>query len=135
MAKEDIRPITFRQERGGIMAADAYSRMTNGKKPGIFVSQGGPGVENSFGGIAQAWGDGVPIIYFPDGPGLYKAGVRPHFRATFNYQYVSKWAEAPTGPQYIVPLLRRAFHALRNGRPGRSCTRSTATSWRARWTT
>ena len=118
VAEADIRPITFRQERGGIMAADAFSRMNNGNKPGIFASQGGPGVENSFGGIAQAWGDGVPIMYFPDGPGLYKAGVKPHFKATTNYQHISKWVDAPSSPDYIVPLLRRAFHALRNGRPG-----------------
>ena len=118
VAEADIRPITFRQERGGIMAADAFSRMNNGNKPGIFASQGGPGVENSFGGIAQAWGDGVPIMYFPDGPGLYKAGVKPHFKATTNYQHITKWVDAPSSPDYIVPLLRRAFHALRNGRPG-----------------
>ena len=52
------------------------------------------------------------------GPGLYKAGVKPHFKATTNYQHISKWVDAPTGTEYIVPLLRRAFHALRNGRPG-----------------
>ena len=61
VAKEGIRPIVFRQERGGIMAADGYSRLMASKgKYGVFACQGGPGSENSFGGFAQAWADGVP---------------------------------------------------------------------------
>ena len=60
-AKVDIRPIVFRQERGGINAADGFSRQTLGKQVGVFAAQDGPGVENSFGGIAQAWGEGYPF--------------------------------------------------------------------------
>jgi thiamine pyrophosphate-dependent acetolactate synthase large subunit-like protein len=118
VAKEGIRPIVFRQERGGIMAADGFSRMTCGQPFGVFASQGGPGVENSFGGIAQAWAEGVPLLYLPDGPGTDRTDVKPSFRATYNYQYVTKFAEAVTRGERIVPLLRRAIHALRNGRPG-----------------
>lgn len=47
-ARRDIRPIVFRQERGGINAADGYSRQMAGRKFGVFASQSGPGVENSF---------------------------------------------------------------------------------------
>src|SRR5206468_953775 len=36
----------------------------------------------------------------------------------YNYQYVTKFAEAVNRGERIVPLLRRAIHALRNGRPG-----------------
>ena len=38
------------------MAADGYSRMNDRRKFGVMVSQGGPGSENSMGGIAQAFG-------------------------------------------------------------------------------
>ena len=50
VAKEGIKPFVFRQERGGIMAADGFSRMmaTQGKF-GVFACQGGPGIENAFG--------------------------------------------------------------------------------------
>ena len=48
VAKEGIRPIMFRQERGGIMAADGYSRTMNSSKFGVFACQGGPGAENVF---------------------------------------------------------------------------------------
>ena len=68
-AKIGIRPIVFRQERGGINAIDGYSRQTAGQQIGVFASQSGPGVENSFGAIAQAWGDSVPILFLPGGSG------------------------------------------------------------------
>ena len=55
VAKVGIRPIVFRQERGAINAVDGYAR-TIRNQPGIYASQHGPRVENSFGGIAQAHG-------------------------------------------------------------------------------
>ena len=70
VAKEGIRTIMFRQERGAIMAADGYSRMNDRKKFGVIITQGGPGSENSMGGIAQAFSDNVPILYLPGGPSL-----------------------------------------------------------------
>ena len=42
VAKEGIRPIMFRQERGALMAADGYSRMNNRHKFGVVITQGGP---------------------------------------------------------------------------------------------
>ena len=60
-AKVGIRPLVFRQERGGINAADGFSRQTRGKNLGVFASQSGPGVENWCGGIAQGWGEAVPM--------------------------------------------------------------------------
>ncbi|MBM3958605.1 MAG: thiamine pyrophosphate-requiring protein [SAR202 cluster bacterium] len=118
VAKEGIRPILFRQERGGIMAADAYSRMMNGTKFGVFCMQGGPGSENSMGAVAQAFADNVPILLLPTGLGLDRVGVRPTFSAVRNYQWITKSAEAINRIDQVVPIMRRAFHALRNGRTG-----------------
>ncbi len=53
-AKESIRPITFRHERGAIMAADGYSRTSDGQRFGVAVVQAQAGAENALGGIAQA---------------------------------------------------------------------------------
>ena len=50
-----IRPIVFRQEGTGIHMVDGYSRVTNGKRIGVFMMQNGPGAENGFGGVAQAY--------------------------------------------------------------------------------
>ena len=119
VAKEGIRPIVFRQERGGIMAADGYSRlMASQGKYGVFACQGGPGVENAFGGFAQAWADSVPVLFLPDGAGNYKSDVAPTFSGTRNYQHITKFAASVTTSDSIAPLMRRATEALKNGRPG-----------------
>ncbi len=119
VAQEGIRPIVFRQERGGIMAADGYSRlMASQGKYGVFACQGGPGSENSFGGFAQAWADSVPVLFIPDGPGNYKIGVAPNFSGPQNFQHIMKFAAPVTSTDVIPALMRRATESLKNGRPG-----------------
>ena len=54
-AEADIRTIIVRQERTGLHMADAVSRITSGQTIGVFTMQHGPGSENSFGGVAQAF--------------------------------------------------------------------------------
>ena len=49
-----IRPIIVRQERTGVHMADALSRLTRGRRMGVFAMQHGPGTENAYGGVAQA---------------------------------------------------------------------------------
>ena len=118
VAKEGIRTVMFRHERGAVMAADGFSRMNDREKFGVVITQGGPGSENSMGGIAQAFADNVPILYLPQGPALNKYAVRPNFSPVRTYQTVSKYGEVIAGPGEVSSTMRRAFHALRNGRPG-----------------
>jgi acetolactate synthase I/II/III large subunit len=117
-AAAGIRPIIVRQERIGVHMADAMSRLSAGDTVGVFCQQAGPGVENSFGAVAQAWSEGVPLIVIPGGSGRSTAWVRPNFNATLNYQHVTKSAEMITTPSQIVPAMRRAYTQARNGRPG-----------------
>ena len=39
VAKLGIRPIAFRHERGGVMAADGFSRVSDRKRFGVFCMQ------------------------------------------------------------------------------------------------
>ncbi|MDA1299511.1 MAG: thiamine pyrophosphate-requiring protein [Proteobacteria bacterium] len=117
-AKVDIRPIVFRQERGGINAADGFSRQTAGRQIGVFAAQDGPGVENSFGGIAQAWGEAVPLLFLPQGAGTDKYSVKPNFSAVRSFETITKAALSIDRPELITREMRRAFHAIRQGRPG-----------------
>src|SRR5919108_2958008 len=118
VAKEGIRPIMFRQERGALMAADGYSRMNNRRKFGVVITQGGPGSENAMGGLAQAFGDNVPVLYLPGGPALAQHSVRPNFSPVRTYQSVSKYGEVIWKPEMAVSVMRRAVPHLRNRRPG-----------------
>ena len=118
VANEGIRTIMFRHERGAIMAADGFSRMNDREKFGVVITQGGPGSENSMGGIAQAFGDNIPILYLPGGPALNQYAVRPNFSPVRTFQTVSKYGEVIVQADQVASVMRRAFHNLRNGRPG-----------------
>ena len=60
-AIEGVRPIVCRQERVGVGIADGFTRISNGRRTGVFTMQSGPGSENAFSGIATAYSDSVPI--------------------------------------------------------------------------
>lgn len=116
-AEADIRTIIVRQERTGIHMADAVSRITSGDAIGVFCMQQGPGAENSFGGVAQAYGDSSPIVVLPGGYPRHVTSIPPHFSSYLNYQHVTKSAEQVTLPANIPGAMRRAFTQVRNGRP------------------
>ena len=116
-AEVDIRTIIVRQERTGIHMADAISRVTSGRKIGVFAMQMGPGVENGFGGVAQAYADSVPIIVFPGGVDRAVATISPNFNAFASYRLITKWIEQVNLPSETANAMRRAFSQARNGRP------------------
>ena len=117
-AEEDIRTIIVRQERTGLHMADAVSRVTSGRKVGVFAMQSGPGTENAFGGVAQAYSESVPLVVLPMGYGRARTNVPPNFSALVNFQSVTKTVEQVTVPSAAPDAIRRAFTQARNGRPG-----------------
>jgi acetolactate synthase I/II/III large subunit len=116
-AKADIRTIIVRQERTGLHMADAVSRVTSADQIGVFCMQQGPGTENAFGGVAQAYGDSVPIVVMPAGYPRRLINVPPQFNAFLNYQHVTKSIEQVTVAEAVPDAMRRAFTQVRNGRP------------------
>jgi thiamine pyrophosphate-dependent acetolactate synthase large subunit-like protein len=116
-AKVGIRPIIVRQERVGLHMADAISRVTSGEKIGVFCMQSGPGSENAFGGVAQAYGDSVPIVVLPMGYPRTITNIPPNFNSFINYRHVTKSCEQVILPQVIPDALRRAFTQVKNSRP------------------
>ena len=116
-AKLDIRPIIVRQERIGLHMADAMSRITSGQKIGVFCMQSGPGSENAFGGVAQAYGDSAPIVVLPGGYSRSITQIQPNFNSALNYRHVTKSCEQVTMPEAVPEAMRRAFTQVRNGRP------------------
>jgi len=116
-AEEDIRTIIVRQERVGLHMADAVSRTSSGQRIGVFAMQHGPGTENAFGGVAQAFGDSVPIVVLPGGYPRKILNITPNFSALLNFQHVTKWSEQVVLPESIPDAMRRAFTQVKNGRP------------------
>jgi acetolactate synthase-1/2/3 large subunit len=116
-AQADIRTIIVRQERTGLHMADAVSRVTSGRQIGVFAMQHGPGTENAFGGVAQAYGDSSPIVVLPGGYPRRLTNIPPNFNAFLNYQHVTKSVEQVTLPSAVPDAMRRAFTQVRNGRP------------------
>ncbi len=118
VARVGIRPIAFRHERGAVMAADGYSRISDRRRFGVVAVQAQAGAENAMGGLAQAYADNIPILVMLGGNTLDTISVRPNFSAVQKYQGWVKQIEAIYTPSQVGDVMRRAFHALRNGPPG-----------------
>src|SRR5262249_50653748 len=114
----DIRPILCRQERVGVGLADGYTRIRRGKRNGVFAAQAGPGIENAFPGIAQAYSENVPLLIIPAGLPLARRYVHPVFRASDVYRPVTKWSAVAHSLQELPDLMRRAYQAMRSGEGG-----------------
>ena len=129
-AAVDIRPIIVRQERIGLHMADAISRMTSGRKLGVFCMQHGPGTENAYGGVAQAFGDSIPILVVPQGYQRRMAHVAPNYNAVAQMRGITKSAEPLVLPGEVANVMRRAFSRLRNGRGGPVLVEVPADLWK-----
>src|SRR5256885_2082877 len=132
-AKLDIRTILCRQERVGVGIADGYTRIRRGRRNGVFAAQAGPGIENAFPGIAQAYAENVPMLIIPAGLPLARQYVRPVFRASDVYRPVTKWSALAHSVQELPDLMRRAYHAMRSGKAGPVLVEVPAEVWEAQY--
>ena len=117
-ARIGIRPILCRQERVGVGMAEGYSRVHQGARIGVFAPQAGPGIENSFPGVAQAFSDGMPILVLTGAAATGREHISPVFSAVDNFRHITKWATKISDAAQIPDVFRRAYHLMRNGRPG-----------------
>ncbi len=118
VAMEGIRPIITRQERAGVNMADGYSRVHNGNKIGVFTMQRGPGAENAFGGVAQAFADSVPVILLPGGAPADRVRIHPGFDSVDHYGGITKFNAHLNQVERIPAIMRHAFTQLKHGRLG-----------------
>jgi len=117
-AAAGIRSVLCRQERVGVGIADGFTRINNGRTPGVFAMQYGPGAENAFAGVATAYSDSTPILLLPLGHQRDRAQVFPLFSSAKAYESVTKNVETLNQPDQVTEVMRRAFNLLKNGRPG-----------------
>ncbi|MDQ0391259.1 thiamine pyrophosphate-requiring protein [Labrys monachus] len=116
-AEIDIPPVITRTQRVAVNIAEGYARVTAGRELAVVTVQYGPGVESSFGGIAQAYNDRAPVLFLPTGYPRGHEAVAPNFEARRNFRNVTKWCEAATRVQDLPKLMHSAISRLRNGAP------------------
>ncbi|HLB28392.1 MAG TPA: thiamine pyrophosphate-requiring protein [Dehalococcoidales bacterium] len=116
-AKEGIRPITCRNERVGVGIADGFTRASFGRRIGVCAMQSGPGVQNAYGGVAQAFSESVPILIMPTGPARRRL-IQPNFISSRSFEDITKWSDMISFADQVPDMMRRAFVALRMGKRG-----------------
>ncbi|HIT66542.1 MAG TPA: biosynthetic-type acetolactate synthase large subunit [Candidatus Merdisoma merdipullorum] len=114
----EIRHILTSHEQGASHAADGYARATG--KVGVCLATSGPGATNLVTGIATAYMDSVPMVAITANVGKSLLG-----RDSFQEVDIAGITMPVTKHNFIVkdvemlaPVLRRAFHIARSGRPG-----------------
>ena len=116
-AKEGIRPIISRNERVGVGIADGFTRASLGNRTGVAAVQNGPGAENAFSGVAQAFSESVPLLFLPGGVPRRRLSP-PSFISSKSFHEITKWADMINFADRVPEMMRRAFTNLRTGRPG-----------------
>ena len=114
-----IRTILIRNEQAGAFAADGYARVTG--QPGVVCTTAGPGATNALTGIAEAWGDSVPLLLI--------SGQVNHDRLheeCGNYHEIdlesifrpcTKYVGTVMDNRQIPDMVAQAFRAMTVGRP------------------
>ena len=99
--------------------ADGFARVTNGKPPGVFAMQYGPGSENAFPGHRHdVFGFSVPVLFLPLAHARDQSQVFPTFRSSGNLCLGDQAGGGDPGAGSDPGVMRRAFNALKNGRAG-----------------
>jgi len=113
-----ITHILTRHEQGAAHAADGYARATG--RPGVCVATSGPGATNLVTGIANAYMDSVPMVFFT---GQVASGLlgRDSFQEadiTGITMPVTKHNYIVKDPRDMAMTIKEAFHIATTGRPG-----------------
>ena len=120
LAEEGFPLVMMRDERYAVAVADAFSRVTGGKKIGVCTVMGAinpAGLQMAYGALAQAFEDSSPVLCISDGVPLGAAG-NSRYDITQAFRTVTKWTGHIDQPQRVPEFMRRAFTYLRLGRPG-----------------
>jgi acetolactate synthase-1/2/3 large subunit len=120
LGEEGVPIYMMGEERFGVAVADAFSRVTCGKRIGVctaMASLNAAGIQMAYGAIAQAWEDSSPVLVIAEG--LSQGASRhTHFDIAQALKPVTKWVGKIDRAELVPDYMRRAFTQLRSGRPG-----------------
>ncbi len=120
LAHEGIPLLMMRDERYAVALADAFSRVTGGRRIGVCTVMGGlnpAGAQMAYGALAQAYEDSSPMLCITDGAPAGRSG-EIRYDTIAGLRTVTKWVGQIAHPQQTPAVMRQAFTQLRSGRPG-----------------
>ncbi|MGZ8268136.1 MAG: thiamine pyrophosphate-dependent enzyme, partial [Burkholderiales bacterium] len=120
LGEEKVPIYMMGEERFAVALADAYSRVTCGKRIGactVMSNLNAAGIQMAYGAIAQAWEDSSPLLVITEGV-AQGASRHTHFDIAQALKPVTKWVGKIDRAELVPDYLRRAFTHLRSGRPG-----------------
>jgi acetolactate synthase-1/2/3 large subunit len=113
-----IRHILVRHEQGAAFAAEGWARVNN--RPGVAFGTSGPGATNLVTGIANAYMDSIPVVYFTGQVPLSVIGTD-----AFQEVDIAGITIPITKHNYLVDdvkdlarIIKEAFYIAGTGRPG-----------------
>lgn len=122
--KEEIKVHLCYNEQGCAYAADGYARVSG--KIGVFFTTSGPGAVNGFGGLADAWFDGVPLMCIsgnvPTKEQRGYSGVRQvgfqEMEIVSMTKHITKYSVSPNNADTFPEIVSRAYNLATTGRKG-----------------
>ena len=114
----DIKHVLVRHEQGAAFMAEGYARATG--RPAVCLATSGPGATNLVTGIANAYMDSIPVVFFTGNVATAAIGS-----GAFQEADITGITLPITKHNYLVKdardlprVIREAFHIASSGRPG-----------------
>jgi acetolactate synthase I/II/III large subunit len=119
--QQAVEHILVRHELGAAWMADGYARASG--QVGVCLTVPGPGATHAASGIAGAYTDCVPVLLVVSCSETRWQGQpsRDLFHGLDQmalFAPITRWCGTARRADEIAPVLERAFHELRSGRPG-----------------
>ncbi len=111
-------------EQGCALAADGFARTTG--RLGVYFTTSGPGAVNAFGGLADAWFDGIPVMGIcgnvPTNEMKGFSGVRQNGFQEMDIismtRHITKYSVTANSPEGFPDIISRAYNMALLGRKG-----------------
>lgn len=118
LKSSSIKFVTTRHEQGAAFMADMHGRLTG--RAGVCLATLGPGATNLVTGVADAQGDGVPLVAITGQVGTDKIHITSHQFLDLNkvFEPITKRTKLVMRPDTIGEIVRISFKYAESERPG-----------------
>ncbi|HKT55351.1 MAG TPA: thiamine pyrophosphate-binding protein, partial [Microbacterium sp.] len=119
LIESGIRLVDTRHEQAAGFAAQGHAKVTGGV--GVAMATAGGGITNLTTPIANAWSDGVPVVFLGGAPPLRdfdSLPVNSGYDQLAIMTGITKWAHRATVTEMLPQVIARAFQIAASGRPG-----------------